>query len=262
MSDNIEPRAQLAVLEPQHDQLAATLKRLGPVGPLAIIACFPAIGGFILLAFAQTVGDWLTGQGDAGPYVFAAGFAVLAGLSLLPTYAQAIIGGFAFGLTTGSVAAILGFAGAAAIGYLIARAASGERVEEIVAEHPKLRAVHDELLRGGFWKTLGIVTLIRVPPNSPFAMTNLVLAATKVPPLTYVIGTVVGMAPRTIVAVYIGSTFSDLSDTSTPLWLKITGVVVMVVVVMIIGLLANRAISHVTGLGGGAAPQAAGAGED
>jgi uncharacterized membrane protein YdjX (TVP38/TMEM64 family) len=262
MSDNTNQQVAPTASQTAPDELMATFKRLGPVGPLAIVACFPALGGFILLGFAPSAADWLTSWGANGPMVYAVSFALLAGLALLPTYAQAVVGGFAFGLTTGSVAAVLGFAGAATIGYVIARAASGDRVEDIIAEHQKLRAIHDELLRGGFWKTLGIVTLIRVPPNSPFAMTNLVLAATKIPSLVYVLGTVIGMAPRTIVAVYIGSTFSDLSDITTPLWLKITGIVVMVAVLLVIGVLANRAISHVTGMGSNTVSQAHGSEED
>ena len=226
-----------------------TVRRLGAIGPLAAAAAvLPAVGGIVLLVYAQSAGDWLRSHGEVGPILYTACFTILAGLALLPTYAQAIVGGFAFGATIGTAAALAGFVGAAVVGYLVAWLASGDKAEQVIAEHAKWKAVHDELLRGGFWKTLGIVTLIRVPPNSPFAMTNLVLAATKVPLPVYVIGTLVGMAPRTFAAVYIGSTFSDLNAIATPLWMKIGGIVLTLIVLGVIGLLANRAISHVTGI--------------
>ena len=226
------------------------IRKLGAVGPLAIIAAtLPALGGFVLLYFSQTVGDWLRSHGQSGPMIYIACFTVLAGLALLPTYAQAIIGGFAFGVWAGTGAALAGFVGAAIVGYAVARYFSGDRAAQVIAEHPKWQAVYDELLQGGFWKTLGIVTLIRVPPNSPFAMTNLVLAATKTPVSIYAVGTLFGMAPRTAAAVYIGSTLSDLNEVERPWWIIVGGIVLALLVVGVIGVLANRAISHVTGIG-------------
>lgn len=223
------------------------MRRLGAIGPLAALAALlPGVGGILLLVYAQSAGDWLQSHGAVGPLVYIACFTLLAGLALLPTYAQAIVGGFAFGVGTGTSAALAGFVGAAVVGYLVARIASGDKAERVIAEHVKWKAVHDELLRGGYWKTLAIVTLIRIPPNSPFAITNLVLAATKVPLPIYIIGTLVGMAPRTFASVYIGSTFSDLNQIATPLWMKITGIALTVIALAIVGMIANRAISHVT----------------
>ena len=173
------------------------LRRLGPVGVLAVIAAsLPGIGGFVLLGSMAWTGPWLKAQGDWGVLIYIGAFSVLAGLALLPTYAQAVVGGFAFGLAVGGPAAICGFAGAAIIGYVIAWLASGDRVVKIIEEQPKWQAVYDALLRSGRIKALLIVTLIRIPPNSPFAITNLVMAATRVRPVTYLLGTVLGMSPR------------------------------------------------------------------
>jgi uncharacterized membrane protein YdjX (TVP38/TMEM64 family) len=225
----------------------AILRRLGLLTPLAVIsATLPAIGGITLLAFAGPVGQWLRSQGSSGPLIYVAGFAGLAGLALLPTYAQAVIGGFAFRFWTGAPAALAGFGGAALVGYGVARLAGGDRAVQVISEKPRWRAVYDALLGGGFWRTLGIITLVRVPPNSPFAITNLVFAATKVSLPTYVIGTLLGMAPRTIAAVYIGSTVHDLPDPARPKWLIIAGIASIVVVVLIIGQIANHALTRVT----------------
>lgn len=223
--------------------MTATLRRLGPAGPLALVsATLPMLGGFALLATLNPVGEWLKGHETTGWFLYIAGFALLAGLAVLPTYAQAVLGGWAFGVAAGFPAALLGFVGGALLGYAVARWASGNRVVELIEEHPRWRAVYDALLRSGSAKTLVIVTLLRLPPNSPFAMTNLVLSATRVPLGIYLLATAIGMAPRTAVAVYIASTLKALSfDELQRPWLLVT-----VAVLLVIGTIANRALARVT----------------
>lgn len=230
--------------------IAAFFRRLGPAGVLAGIAAFlPAIGGFVLLGTLTPVGNWLKSHGDVGGVaVYIAGFALFSGLALLPTYAQAILGGWAFGFAIGFPAALGGFAGGATVGYVVARFASGDRVMKILDEHPRWRAVYDALLAGGFWKQLGMITLLRLPPNSPFAMTNLVLAATKARWTPFAIGTVVGMAPRTALAVYLASGLRDLSDKPRESWwLFAAKIAVTIGVVVVIGVIAQRALHKATG---------------
>ena len=63
------------------------LRRLGPVGPLALIAAsLPAIGGFVLLGTLTWFAPWLRSHGELGIVLYILGFAVLAGLAVLPTY--------------------------------------------------------------------------------------------------------------------------------------------------------------------------------
>jgi len=228
--------------------VAVTLRRLGPAGPLALVsATLPMLGGFVLLATLNPVGEWLKGHETIGWFLYVAGFALLAGLAVLPTYAQAVLGGWAFGLAGGFPGALLGFAGGALLGYTLARWASGNRVVELIEEHPRWRAVYDALLRSGSLKSLLIVTLLRLPPNSPFAVTNLVLSATRVPLGIYLLATVIGMAPRTAVAVYVASTLKTLSfDEMQRPWLLVAGIVVTVAVLLVIGTIANRALARVT----------------
>lgn len=223
------------------------LKRLGPVSVLAAIAAsMPAIGGFVLLGTVKWSAAWLQANGDWGVVCYILGFSMMAGLALLPTYAQAFVGGWAFGLWIGSAAAISGFMGASIIGYLIARRAAGDRVTGIIDEHPKWKAVREALIGGGFFKTLFIVSLLRLPPNSPFAITNLVLASTRVPFVIYCLGTLLGLTPRTVAAVFIGVGASDLNFFG-PRWLTISGIVAIIIVVIIVGTIANKAVARVTG---------------
>lgn len=225
----------------------AIFRRLGPAGPLAVIATsLPAVGGWLLLGSTVWVAPWLKAQGLAGILIYIGAFAVLSGLAVLPTYAQAVVGGWAFGPVVGAFAAVSGFTGGSVIGYVVARRAAGDRVVHLIAEHPKWQAVYEALLGSGFLKSLGMVTLLRVPPNSPFAITNLVLAATRVSPVVFVLGTLFGMIPRTVAFAYIGHTTSEVSKVGgRPLWLTVAGIVLMLVVLGVVGSIANRAISRI-----------------
>lgn len=242
-----EPKDGRASAAPQ--DWREILRRLGPAGPLAIVAAtLPAIGGFLLLGTLNVVGPWLQSHGTWGVVLYVAGFVVLSGLALLPTYAQAVLGGWAFKFAVGFPAALAGFVGGAMLGYVVALTATGDRVVRLINEQPRWRAVYDALLHGGFWKTLAIVTLIRVPLNSPFAITNLVMAATRVPPLIYFLGTAIGMAPRTAAAVLIAANLKELTleGTRQP-WMWIASVAITIGVVILIGHIANQAVTRVTG---------------
>ena len=231
-----------------HLDVKNVFRRLGPVGPLAIVAAtLPGIGGFVLLGTLKWTGPWLRDQGNVGVLLYSLGFAVMSGLALLPTYAQSITGGWAFKGWPGAPSAIAGIVGGSLIGYVIARRTSGDRVVKLIEEQPKWKAVCDALIGGGFWKTLVIVTLIRIPPNSPFAITNLVMGATRVQGLAYTLGTLIGIAPRTIIAVMIGAGLSNLDFKNvTSTWHTIAAVVSAVAVLAIIGAVANRALDKVT----------------
>lgn len=230
------------------------VRTLGPVGPLAVVcASMPAIGGLLLLfVFMGPLSMFLRRHEALGVAIYIVGFIVFAGLALLPTYAQAILAGWAFGFSIGFPAALAGFLGASLVGYFIAAKASGERIVGTIDKNPKWKAVLDALAGQGFWKTLGIVTLVRVPPNSPFAITNLVMASVRVPKGAYVIGTLVGMAPRTGVAVYLatmieGQINSEAIRAARPAWMMPVTIVLSLVALGVIGHVANRAIRRVTG---------------
>ena len=119
---------------------------------------------------------------------------------------------------------------------------------DIINEHPKWKAVTDTLVHCGFWKTFVIISMLRAPPNSPFALTNLVLSATRTPILPYLLGTLVGMAPRTAAYIVIGTSAKQLTGDSLnrPTWLIVSGIVSTIVVLVIVGVIANRAMKKVT----------------
>jgi uncharacterized membrane protein YdjX (TVP38/TMEM64 family) len=235
----------------------AMLRQAGPAGVLAVLALvLPPLGSILLFwAMATTeLGPWLRSHGLVGAVAFSAAFALLAGLALLPTYAQCALAGWAFGFTMGLSASLVGFTAGALLGYAIGRQGTGRRIEDIVASQPKWLAVREVFLgpagqRPGFWRTLGMVTLLRLPPNSPFALANLLMASVRVPIGPYLLGTLIGMAPRSALAVMIGSAIQqafskDALSAASPTWVRIVAIGAAIAVVVVIGLLANRAIER------------------
>jgi len=236
------------------DAAKLDLRGLGPAGVLAAIWLIaPAALGFTLLASLSAASDWLTSLGSGGPIVFAAIFAVTCGFGLLPTYAQAVLGGWVFGVAIGLPAALVGFVGGSLIGWCIARIVSRRSVEQAIERHTEASVIRTALVGRGFWKTLGIVSLLRIPPNSPFALTNLALAACGVRLPAYLLGTLIGMTPRTAVVIIVAAAAAasgakDLQSfiaDGPGLWVFIGGVVVLIIVLMIIASIAKRALKRI-----------------
>lgn len=207
--------------------------------------------GFSILLFARLgeLTDWLHGHDAAGPWIAAGGFAALAGLGFLPTYAQAVLMGWVFGTAVGIPVSIAGYVGGAAIGYLVSSLAVGDAVTRRIDAHPRWRVVRGALVEASTWRTIGLVALLRFPPNSPFAFTNLVLAASGVRFLPMMAGSVAGMLPRTAIAVWIGAQGSatgakdlkELMERQGPVAL-VVGVVLLVAVLAVMQHIGKRAL--------------------
>jgi uncharacterized membrane protein YdjX (TVP38/TMEM64 family) len=225
-----------------------TFRSAGAAGPLALLAVtLPAVGGFVLLARIDPVAEWLRSNEGMGIVIYSCAFAVLSGLAILPTYAQAALGGWAFGLAGGFPAAILGIVGGALIGRLIASRAASKGVMSMIEERPGWSAVRTALVERGWWRTLGLVTLLRLPPNSPFALTNLALGVTRVPVVTVLLATAVGLAPRTALAVYLASGVQERFAAEKPpkMAMFIATALLTIIVVVVIGKISQNALARV-----------------
>ena len=92
--------------------------------------------------------------------------------------------------------------------------------------------------------------LLRIPPQSPFAATNFVLATSRAPLGAYMLATVAGLLPRTALAVWAAASAStlDFAD-SKRIWSYSIGLVVTIVIIAVIGHMAKQAIKRVTAAG-------------
>ena len=213
----------------------------------------PAIAGFVLIARLDLAAQWLGALGTSAIVVYAVFFAITSGLGLLPTYAQALAGGWIFGLGSGTVAALAGFTGGAIIGRLACTGIASGGLDGVFAQDKKADAVRTALLGRGMLATTGIITLLRVPPNSPFALTNLALTACRAKWIPYIIGTAIGMSPRTAIVVGFGaagastgaSSLGDMLAHGTHRWYLVGGIIVLMIVLVILARIGQLAIAKV-----------------
>jgi uncharacterized membrane protein YdjX (TVP38/TMEM64 family) len=127
---------------------------------------------------------------------------------------------------------------------LIAR----DRVIAVIAEKPAWQAVHRALL-GGSRRIVFVTALLRLSPLSPFAIVNFVLAAARTPIGDYTLGTFLGLIPRTAAAAFVAAGIEQLHAkdlTTTPRWMAIGGMITFVAMCVIIGVLANRALTRLS----------------
>ena len=132
------------------NKLGFNIRQTGAAGLLAIAwLTLPAILGFTLLASLGNVSSWLTGLGPVGPLIFACLFAATSGCGVLPTYAQAVLAGWAFGAGIGLVASLAGFVGGALLGWAIASAVSGDRIVHLIDRHPHGKIIRRSIVERG-----------------------------------------------------------------------------------------------------------------
>ena len=239
--------------DPLHPPAAqrSLFRRLGPIGPVAVISMtLPAVMGLLLVWASVKYDDTLRGfvyhHHTLALALYVLGFALLAGLPVLPTYSVSFLGGYIFGLKWGVAASLTGYLGAAMVSYLFLHALSGDHVEHVLADHPKWKAVRDELLVRSTGRTLLLVALLRVPPNLPFAVVNLVLVTARVSAPVYFAGTLLGVVPRTLAVVYIAATASKLDFSAGGFWFYVGGIGAMIAVLAVISAMAHRAIRQIT----------------
>jgi uncharacterized membrane protein YdjX (TVP38/TMEM64 family) len=187
---------------PSREATASRTQRYLAVALGILWSTLPGIVGIMLLVQLQPVSESLRGRGPEGIALFTLLAALCSGVGLLPTFSQAILGGWVFGFAWGAPAALAGFAGGAIVGRAISLMVAGSAIAQMIDAKPRSRVIRDALVNADQRKTLLYVTLLRLPPNSPFAFMNLALTGSGVRTLPYIIGTVIGLAPRTLVAAW------------------------------------------------------------
>jgi uncharacterized membrane protein YdjX (TVP38/TMEM64 family) len=222
--------------------------QLGPAGPMALIATvLPALGAVVLIAVAHDLAPWLKSHQPWSLILFVIGFAVLGGFALVPTYANSLLAGWTFGFPIGFPAVMIGLIGAAIISYTFARRVSGHRVEDLIHQHPRWEVVKDALIGQGTWRTIWIVMLLRLSPLLPFETTSVLLAATGVPPLPFIVGTAIGVIPRTAVIVFAASRAHKLDfHQANSRWLLVGGILASALGAVIIALISKHALDRAT----------------
>jgi uncharacterized membrane protein YdjX (TVP38/TMEM64 family) len=215
----------------------------------------PIVLGLTLLTQIGAATDWLHAHPDVAVATCIAVLAITTGFGVLPPYVQSIIAGWAFGAAIGTMAVLVGLLGGATIGFFFARWLSGDALMRLILANPRAKTIHHALVEAKQRRTFLLILLLRLPPNSPFALFNLAMGAARVRFTPMIAATAIGMLPRTAflcsaAAAAAATGAHDIQDLvrrqSWP-WL-IVGVGSFILALLVIRVLAQRAL-RAAGLG-------------
>lgn len=184
----------------------ATFRRLLPLGVLACgFALFFLLGLDRYLSFAALAEhhEWLTMQvaerQALAATVYTLIYVAVAAFSIPGGAVLTILGGFLFGTWAGTIYAVAGATAGSLAVFLAARTALHDMLLRRAGSAVKR-------MRAGFQEhALSYLLVLRLIPIFPFWLVNLVPALVGVPVGTYIIGTVLGIIPGTIVYASLGS---------------------------------------------------------
>lgn len=217
-------------------------KELGP-GVFALVfisLSLPGILGTWVLAqsalFPETVRPWIEANAAIAPYLVFLGIGIATGSAIMPTYALAFACGVFFGFSVGGPIAWGGVILGSMVGYGWGALLARKRVMHVIDAHERAKIVRAALLDRAWWSELMVITLLRFPPNSPFALTNLVMSSTRVNIGAYLVGTALGIMPRTLFAVWVGSQVGDMTQAQTAggRWRVLIGLAIGIVVFVVL----------------------------
>ena len=207
-------------------------------------AAVPAVGGAAALAAAYAAGDTLRSGGLTAALLLAIAGVLGCGCFLLPTQALALICGWALGGWGGAVLATAAATAAAPLGYALGGSLAGPGLADWAAHRPRAAAIfhglqHEPPLRAG-----GLLALLRLSPVVPFGTINVMSAVFRLPMAPFMIGTAVGMAPRTTIVAFWGAALQRLEDGTarTHPGLLIGGAIATVAALLLVGWMARRAL--------------------
>jgi uncharacterized membrane protein YdjX (TVP38/TMEM64 family) len=192
----------------------------------------------------NTMETWIAGHGVWGRVVFV-GMVILFTSIFVPNTVLSVAAGVLFGIGWGSVLIVIGCIMTAALNFHAARTLLHPRIEKMLRQHPKMRAIQAAANGEG----LRLQLLLRLSPLGP-VMVNYVLGASGVRFSTFMIATV-GMIPALFVEVYLGymaihvtKVAGHASDHSTLYTVVvIAGFAICVVLMIFIARIATKALA-------------------
>ena len=185
-----------------------TAKRYWPLGVAAVVLLVLVAAWMVAPAseWTQALGKAVHQLGWAAPVVYFLLY-ILGTLVLAPSPMMTIAAGVAFGWW-GIPLALLAETAGAACSFLISRYLFGETLEDWITAHPAFKAIKNAIDEEG-WRVL---LLLRLSPAVPFGLLNYLLGLTNIPLSTYLIWTMIGNLPGTVLDVYIGVVGAKTDD--------------------------------------------------
>lgn len=154
--------------------------------------------------------EQIAGLGFWGPIVFMLLY-IIASVLCLPGFILTLGAGLLWGVVEGVIYVDIAATIGATCAFWIGRYAARDWVTAKLEENPKFQAIDSAIGEEG-WK---IVLLLRLSPFFPYNILNFALGLTHVSTKHYVLASLVGMLPATVMWVWIGSLAGDLANLST-----------------------------------------------
>jgi len=202
---------------------------------LGAVVLAALVAGWFLLpieAWTDAFQVWIKSLGPWGWLIFAAVY-IVGTVLLVPGSVLTFAAGLAFGLVIGFPLVVVSATIGATLAFLIARHLAYDKVESLIQDRPKFKAIQSAVGEGG-WK---VVAMLRLSPVLPFNLQNYFYGVTDLKLREYVAATFVGIMPGTLVNVYVGAAGKAASGegASTLEWSFLAvGLVATVVVAVIV----------------------------
>ena len=224
----------------------ATFKQLArPSGVVVFAAVGQALGGVAALGLAYAYADTLREGGFIIGLLLLVGGALGCGFALLPTHVLSLLCGWAFGLPVGLAVALTGATLGSPLGYAIGRRLAGPGMIEVITRNPKGAAVCEAVTRSSPIRAFVLIGLLRLSPVVPYGSTNVLAAVFRVPMLPFLLGTLLGLAPRAAAVVLLGAGLESLdSKESVSPWFLGIGIAATVLALVVMSWAAKRALDR------------------
>lgn len=182
------------------------IRRLAPLALLLLLAAVVFASGAdrylsldVLAERYEELRAWAGRHPFTAPLTFGVVYALVVAASVPGATVLTLAGGLMFGLVLGSVVVVLAATAGATLVFLVARTALGEPLRR------RTRGWLERMEAGFREDALSYLLVLRLVPLFPFWLVNLAPAFLGVPTSTYVLATLVGIVPGTLVYVSVGN---------------------------------------------------------
>lgn len=166
------------------------------VGILLVLYVFPNLSQEKMKTYLENLGPW------AGP-IYVLLFAILPGF-FFPTFLLVVPAGLIFGFVRGTILTLLGAAINMAWMFLLARYLFHDQVEEFLSHKLSPDRLNKIQQHSRGFRAFQYLLILRVTPLIPYNLLNYVYGLSSVDFKTYMLGSILGVAPGAMVYLNLG----------------------------------------------------------
>ena len=173
------------------------------------MSVMPSLLGGLLTSYCLIQQSWLRTLNGNELLVINLLSSVVLAIGWMPTTFFSLISGYLWGWKSLPFIAV-SYMIASALGYYLCSKLDNGKLADTLNEKFPVQQILSKLEQSGFW----LAVFCRLSPTLPFAVLNALFAMAKYPIGHYLGGGFLGMLPRTIFAVFLGTKFSHVTSVS------------------------------------------------